>query len=247
MTRVGIISQARMTSTRLPGKVLLNVGGRSYLAHHLSRLGEAGYPIIVATTTNSADQPIIEECQRLGIPAFRGSEHDVLARYADVIRAFNLDVAVRVTSDCPLIDAAVVKSGIDAYLDADRSDMYLSNTLVRTYPRGFDFEVFSGDALLAADVLATSPEHREHVTPWLYAEFSKMIKVNLPWREDKSHYRLTLDTIEDHDLLRTLIQKHDAASLTCASIIDLMDDHPHLAGMNSSVQQKSGAARREDV
>src|SRR5690606_18445145 len=112
VTRVGIITQARMTSTRLPGKVLTRIGGKSALEHHLDRLREADAPVIVATTTNASDDPLADRAESLGYSVFRGSEHDVLSRFAGAAREHALDVVVRVTSDCPLIDGDLVNRGI---------------------------------------------------------------------------------------------------------------------------------------
>lgn len=239
MRRAGIITQARMTSTRLPGKVLIEVGGQTLLEHHLDRLAASGLDVYVATTTNVTDDPIASLCERREIPVFRGSEDDVLSRYAGCIEEFDLDTVVRVTSDCPLIDGSVVRDGVDAFLREDDPDLYLSNTLTRSFPRGFDYEVFSSTALLTAAAVATLPAHREHVTPFLYENVTGRVRmVNRPWREDKSAYRVTLDTEEDLTVIRILMEDHDAATLSCARIIDVLDRHPELAAINSGVEQK---------
>lgn len=239
MTRVGIITQARMTSTRLPGKVLLSAGGRTMLEHHLDRLGAAGVPLIVATTVNEADDVIVEEAERLGARVFRGSEADVLSRFAGAADSLGLDAVVRVTSDCPLIDGDVVRHGIDGFLALDDPDAYVSNTLERTFPRGFDFEVFSADALHDADVNATSASDREHVTPYINQNRSGRSSISSVTREtDASRYRVTLDTHEDFALIRTLIEDHDAATLPADGIISVLDQHPELVALNAQVEQK---------
>ena len=147
MTRIGIITQARMTSSRLPGKVLLEAGGRSMLAHHLERLRPGGERVIVATTVNAVDDPLVETATAHGAGVFRGDENDVLARFVGAAEAEDIDVIVRVTSDCPLIDPALIRRGIDKFLELDEPLAHVSNVLKRTYPRGFDFEVFSAAAL----------------------------------------------------------------------------------------------------
>ena len=239
MNRVGIITQARMTSTRLPGKVLLPAGGKPMLAHHLERLAAVGAPLIVATTTNSADDPLVEIADSLGAAVFRGSEHDVLSRYVGAAAAENLDVVVRVTSDCPLIDPALIRRGIDRYLALDDPFAHVSNVLQRSYPRGFDFEVFSAEALRDADAHATADPDREHVTPYLYANRSGRTRLEPIVRsEDASRYRVTLDTPEDLDLLTALIEQHDAAHADAEGIIAILDRHPGLVAINAHVEQK---------
>ena len=172
MNHVGVVTQARTGSTRLPGKVLIEVAGRTMLDHHVDRLVTAGLDVYVATTDGASDDRVADLAQRRGIAVFRGSEEDVLSRFAGCARTHELDVVVRVTSDCPLIDGGVVADGVTKFLQLRKQhgdDVYLSNTLERTYPRGFDFEVVAAAALQRADREATARRDREHVTPWLYA------------------------------------------------------------------------------
>jgi spore coat polysaccharide biosynthesis protein SpsF len=235
----GVITQARATSTRLPGKVLLEVGGRTLLDHHLDRLATSGLDVYVATTTNAADDPIAAIAERRGLPVHRGSEHDVLDRFAGLVRAHGLTTVVRVTSDCPLVDGAVVRRGVEQYAALDDPWAYVSNGLHRTFPRGFDLEVFSAEALLDADEHATEPAQREHVTPYLYANGSGRVTVHDLVRDgDASAYRVTLDTPDDLTLIRALIEEHHAERLDCEQIIALLDAHPDLAAVNRHVEQK---------
>lgn len=239
MTRVGIITQARTTSTRLPGKVLMPAGGRTMLDHHLDRLDRSGLPVYVATTTNAGDDEIVALASGRGLPVHRGSEHDVLSRFGGCAADHDLDVVVRVTSDCPLIDGALIASAVEDFQAAADPWLYLSNSLERTFPRGFDFEVFSGEALADADEHATEEPEREHVTPYLYANRTgRMHLRNIAWPEDKSRYRVTLDTADDFEVLRRLIEEHEAASLSCGEIIAVLDAHPELAAINAHVEQK---------
>lgn len=237
--RIGILTQARMTSTRLPGKVLMEAGGRTFLDHHLDRLGSAGADIVVATTENAADDPIIALAERRGLRFFRGSESDVLSRYAGAVHAFELDVVVRVTSDCPLIDGRLVREGIDTWFAAADPWLYVSNTLERTFPRGLDFEVFSAEALLEADANATKPAHREHVTPYLYTDASGRMRLESIRRSDNARdLRITLDTGADLRLLRVLFDEHGAAALSGDEIVALLRAHPELVAINAHVEQK---------
>jgi spore coat polysaccharide biosynthesis protein SpsF len=240
MSRVGIITQARTTSTRLPGKVLIQVAGRSLLEHHLDRLASVGVEVLVATTVNAADDPIADIAASRGLACSRGSEHDVLARFHDCAAAAALDVVVRVTSDCPLIDGRVIADGIGRYLAAGDEHLYLSNALRRTFPRGMDFEVFSASALADAALHATAPAHREHVTPYLYENAGGSTRLaHVTWPVDRSGYRITLDTPDDLTLMRALIEDHGAHRLDCAGIIALLDEHPELARINAHVEQKT--------
>ncbi|MDR1264799.1 MAG: glycosyltransferase family protein [Propionibacteriaceae bacterium] len=239
MTRVGVITQARTTSTRLPGKILLPAGGRSLLEHHVDRLAAGGLAVYLATTANTADDPVAELADQRGWPCFRGDEYDVLGRFAACAAAFDLDLVVRATSDCPLIDGALVAGGVDRFVSRDDPWLYLSNTVRRTYPRGFDFEVFSAQALAAAAELATEPWQREHVTPYLWSGADPRVTVEQVVRgADASAYRLTVDTAADYRLLRRLIEDHGAAGLDAEAIIALLDRHPELAAINAAVAQK---------
>mgnify|MGYP001952011106 FL=1 len=239
MTRIGIITQARMTSSRLPGKVLIPAGGRSMLDHHIDRLSSADLPVVLATTTNAADDPLADLGHRRGIEVFRGSEDDVLSRFAGAASSAGLDVVVRVTSDCPLIDAALISDGVRRFVELDDPHAHVSNVLERTYPRGFDFEVFAASALAEADRNATEPAEREHVTPYLYTGRSPRSSIHsITQQVDASHYRVTLDTPEDLTVIRALIEDHGAAGLDVSEIVAVLDSHPELAAINSHVEQK---------
>lgn len=239
MTRVGVITQARMTSTRLPGKVLMQAGGTSMLGHHVRRLQVAGFDVCVATTANMSDDPIAVEGEHLGCSIFRGSEDDVLGRFVEAARYHDFDVVVRVTSDCPLIDGEIVRTGVETFLQAGDPELFVSNTLDRTFPRGMDFEVFAASELLRADRNAVAAEDREHVTPSIYRRARTAAKVRQITRGgDASRLRLTLDTVEDLTLMRRLFDEHSAASLDAEQLIALLAQHPELVAINAGVEQK---------
>lgn len=239
LVTIGIITQARATSTRLPAKVLLTAGGRTFLEYHLDRLVATGLPVIVATTTNADDDPIVELTEKAGLPVFRGSEHDVLSRFAGAASQYGLDGVVRVSSDCPLIDAEVVAAGVERWRAENDENLYLSNCLERTYPRGMDYEVFSTVRLLDADAHATLPPDREHVTPYLHQNRPGDVRLlNLPWSGGGAQYRLTLDTEDDRLLLTELLEKYGASRLGCADLVGILAGHPELVALNAHIEQK---------
>lgn len=232
-----ILTQARTGSTRLPGKVLEEVAGRTVLAHHLDRLVATGLPVVVATTTADRDDAVVELARGCGVEVFRGSEDDVLDRFDRCASAYELEGVVRVTSDCPLIDAAVITAAVRLW-DHD-PHAYVSNGLRRTYPRGYDVEVFGAAALHDAAREAGDPAEREHVTPWLYSGRVPGLRlVGLERAVDDSDLRVTLDTPEDLQLLRALLEDHGAARLDLAGVVAVLRAHPELVALNAAVQQK---------
>ena len=230
--RVAVIVQARMTSTRLPGKVLMDLAGKPLLERELERLpGE----IVLAVTTNPDDDPLTELADRLGVRWYRGSEHDVLSRYAGAAREADADAIVRVTSDCPLIDRDEVHAVIDALTpDVD----YAANILVRRLPRGLDTEALWRDVLDRCDRMATSTPAREHVTWHIHTEHPERFvlrSVRAPF--DAADLRWTVDTEADLELVRRLY----AAGMherPLADIIAHVRAHPELAAINAHVAQK---------
>ena len=239
MNTVAVI-QARMGSSRLPGKVLMDLGGETTLARVVRRLQRSRQvtKIVVATTTARGDQAIIRECEHLQVVCFRGEEQDVLDRYYQAASANAADAVVRVTSDCPLIDPELVDETVEVFRD-EHAD-YASNVFPRTYPRGLDTEVFSFDALDRAWREAREAHQREHVTPYLY-EHPQIFKLaSLSGAADYSRYRWTLDTLEDLELLRTIYSRfHGRDDFSWKEVLRLMEREPELAELNSQVLQKS--------
>ena len=145
-----------MTSTRLPGKVLKLIGGRPMLHYHIDRLRWSEMPIFIATTVNKTDDPIVDFCVERNIPFYRGQEDNVLSRYYECAKQNNLDVIVRVTSDCPLVDGTLIRDAWNVYKNSFSTYDYISNCIERTYPRGFDFEIFSFNYLEEAYLASQS-------------------------------------------------------------------------------------------
>jgi spore coat polysaccharide biosynthesis protein SpsF len=209
------------------------------LDHHLDRLEDAGLPIVLATTINDTDDPIVDLANRRKVSVFRGSEKDVLSRFVGAAEAFEFDAIVRVTSDCPLIDPALIIRGVQAFCDRNDPWLYVSNALTRTYPRGMDFEVFSRRALQLANNKATATYQREHVTPFFYQMGDPRIRLeNIAGSSDMSAYRVTLDTPEDYALLKRLIEDYEGEALTVEGIVSVLAAHPDLASINRHVEQK---------
>jgi spore coat polysaccharide biosynthesis protein SpsF len=237
--RVCIITQARMTSTRLPGKVLMQVGEKTLLDIHLDRLEKTNYPIVVATTTNVDDDPIFALCEKRNIACVRGSEQDVLSRFHQAYLMHPADCIVRVTSDCPLIDPGVIHRCVDAFYDANDSMCYVSNCFPRTYARGFDTEVFSAEMLEEAQSTSHDAFEREHVTPrfWQNKE-GKFVLRNIEQSEDHSSMRITVDTSDDFRAIQTLIESYGAADLSQPEIEKILIHHPEIGAINAHVEQK---------
>lgn len=235
-----IIIQARMQSTRLPGKVLREVLGQPllfYLIERLKRVKSASR-LVVATTTAEVDREIISLCQEQGIEWFLGSEEDVLGRFAGAAAEFGAETVVRVTGDCPLMDPAIVDRVIEFY--QTNSIDYASNVVQRTYPRGMDVEVFSAKALYEAADEAAELYEREHVTPFIY-EHPKRFRIgSVTQQVDQSKYRLTLDTLEDLELIKHLLEKlyPTNPNFTLNDLIATLEANPTWTDINAHVKQK---------
>lgn len=239
MTTVCIV-QARMTSTRLPGKVLLPLAGKPLLERQLERLRRARLldAIVVATTTNASDDAIADLCAACGLACFRGSEHDVLSRYAGAAEAAGARHVARVTSDCPLLDPAVVDEVLAAY--RQHACDYASNTHPQSWPHGMAVEVFSRAALEQAHAQACTPDEREHVTPFIYWRPDRFRLWNVRRDPDLSAHRWTVDTPEDYELVSRLFEAafRQRQDFGLADVLEALDRHPEWARINSHVQQK---------
>jgi len=234
------IVQARLGSSRLPGKALLDIHGRTMLARVVRRAGRSALidRLVVATTEEKADEAIVSECEFLGISSFRGSEEDVLDRYYQAAKAFSADGIVRITSDCPLIDPEIIDRVVHAFLD--RRPDYASNTQQSTYPRGLDVEVFTFDALERAWHEASEDFHHVHVTPYIYQHPDRFRILSVSGDEDWSCYRWTVDTKEDLALIRTIYEKIDKDDLfSWKDVLELFKREPNLAEINRHIRQKS--------
>lgn len=240
--RVVILIQARMGSTRLPGKHLKEVLGKpliGYLLERLRRVRNAD-AIVLATTTNPLDDALVDFSKKNHLPYFRGSEEDVLDRFYQCAKTNAADVIVRITGDCPLIDPAVIDLVIEHYLKNRASLDYVSNTEKRTFPRGFDVEVFSFESLQKVASEAGKPEEREHVTPYYYRhpDLFRIGSVTRP--VDESRYRWTVDTQDDFKLISTVLENiyPEKPNFTFNDLLELFQRHPDWIKINVHVQQK---------
>jgi len=238
---VDIIIQARMTSTRLPGKILLPVLNKPLLWYQIERLRsvKSVQQIIIATTDNETDEPIVKFCETMGLPYYRGSENDVLARYYHAATKYKCESIVRITSDCPVIDPTIVDKTIELFYTSKHYD-YVSNCLMRAFPRGMDTEVFTYQALAQAFSVATDIPDREHVTAYIYRHQEKFNIGNYFDVQDNSRYRLTVDTPEDFELIRRIIETlyPVKADFTLSDILALMSSKNDWFLLNSRVEQK---------
>ena len=239
MNVVAII-QARMGSTRLPGKVLLDLGGDTVLARVVRRVRRSKLVgnVIVATTNNAQDAAIVAECRRLDVRCFRGEELDVLDRYHRAAEVVNADAIVRITSDCPLIEPEVSDKVIQVFMD--RNADYASNTLTRTYPRGLDTEIVTSAALARAWREAQRDYQRVHVTPYLYENPAAYKILQITAEEDYSSHRWTLDTPEDLAFLRAVYARFDNDDrIYWRDLLGLLAREPELVELNRHVTMKA--------
>jgi spore coat polysaccharide biosynthesis protein SpsF len=237
--RITAIVQARMGSTRLPGKVLMHVGGETVLGRMVRRLQRASSlgQIVVATSTSPQDEAIVRECERLQVASFCGPEHDVLLRYFQAAEQFGADIVVRVTADCPLIDSAIVDDVVRLCLK-EQADL-ACNELPRTFPRGLDVEVLTIQALRKASEISDQPYQREHVTPVIYERPDIFRIVSVRADRDFSRHRWTLDTAEDLQLIRAIYSHFDNRDdFTWHEVIELLEQRPDLLEINSHIVQK---------
>jgi len=244
MKTIAII-QARMGATRLPGKVLRQLCGRSVLARVIARVRVARLlaGVMVATTESPGDDAVAAECAKLGVPCFRGSEQDVLSRYFGAAQSGGAEAVARVTADCPLFDGALLDRMLTEFEEANRSTVtvdYLSNIVKRTFPRGLDVEVFTFAALERAHVEATQPHEREHVTPYFYQHPELFRLRSFEGDADYSAHRWTLDTPEDWRLIEEIYRAlhHEARLFTTEDVLKLLKQQPELTKLNADVEQK---------
>lgn len=258
--RILAIVQSRMNSTRLPGKVLLDIAGQPMLARVVDRARRAKMldEVVVATTIDPSDGPVEVLCRSRNYPFYRGSANDVLDRYYQAASQFQADVIVRLTADCPLIDPGVIDATVIAFFGFDPlSDRTLkqiksyaprydfaTNRLPppwkRTYPIGLDTEVCTFKALERAWREAIEPHQREHVMPYLYEQAGRFRVRVIDHEPDYGALRFTVDTAEDLQLVREIFNRFGGRDdFGWLEVVALLDRHPELAEINASVVHKT--------
>lgn len=235
------IIQARLGSTRLPGKVLLDLEGRTVLEHVFRRVKSSKLvtDVIVATTINKEDLNIVKLCGNLGINVYCGSEDDVLDRYYQTARLFGADHIVRITSDCPLIDPVLIDEVITLHV-REKAD-YTSNTIKETYPDGEDIEVFTFKALKEAWKKANLSSEREHVTPFMRKNPAFKL-VNHEYNKDLSHKRWTLDNPEDYEFIKSIYKNiyNKNPGFSMMEILEFIDKNPDIEKINQHINRNEG-------
>jgi spore coat polysaccharide biosynthesis protein SpsF (cytidylyltransferase family)/RimJ/RimL family protein N-acetyltransferase len=235
------IIQARMGSTRLPGKVMRNILGKPVLWHVINRVSKAKLidGLIVATTVKLEDDISAEFCERNDILVFRGSENDVLDRYYQCAKKYNIKDIVRITADCPLHDPNVIDVVIREYLREVYD--YVSNTIEYTFPDGLDVEVFSFDVLENAWKNAKLPSEREHVTPFIRKN-EEFKKKNVSSSKKYPPYRLTLDYPEDYQFIKRIYEGIGKEMFNIDDIIKFLEKNPELLKLNQPIEMNEGYA-----
>jgi spore coat polysaccharide biosynthesis protein SpsF len=239
MRTLGIV-QARMGSTRLPGKVLRQLAGRTVLERVVRAARDSGVldELVVATTDEAIDDAVVAECEKIGVPVHRGPVDDVLTRFLGVLDAYDSDTVLRFTADCPLLDPELIALAARIFAAAPYVD-YLSTSIARTLPRGLDVEVVRTEVLRSIDKLATEHFHRTHVTSYIYSHPEDFTVLGLTMQPDLSHLRLTLDTADDWRLIEAIIEHFGDVSVPVRTLTDWLAHRPELTELNAHVEQKA--------
>lgn len=242
--KVVCIMQARVGSSRLPGKVLEEICGKTVIEHDINilKLVPNIDEIIIATTLEEQDDKIVDKANKLGVKYFRGSESDVLSRYYFSAKESNADVVVRVTSDCPCMDSRIIENIINEFKKCSISENidYISNTVERTFPRGYDVEVFKFQSLEKAFLSASKDYEREHVTPYIYDLNNKFKISSYKHNVDCSKYRVTLDTQEDLQVIKAIYEElfNYKGYFSLQDVLGFLDKNPNIARINEEIEQK---------
>lgn len=242
--KVVCLVQARVGSTRLPGKILREICGKTILHHEIDRLKKCKEidEIVIATTDKEDDDKIVNEAKKLSVKYFRGSENDVLSRFYYAAKENNADIVVRVTSDCPCIDFEILDKMLIYFKEKYKEKQvdYLSNTIKRTYPRGYDIEIFTFSALEKSYINAEKEYEREHVTPYIYDKTNNFLKLSFENKEDYSKYRVTLDTIEDFIVIKNIFENlyYKNPYFKLNDVVQYLNNNLHIVDINKHIEQK---------
>ena len=243
--KVTAIIQARMASTRLPGKSLMDIAGKPLFEHVADRVrvSRSIRSVVLATTTEASDDPLAELGLRLGLGVYRGASKDVLDRYYRAAKSFDAQVVVRVTADDPFKDPEVIDYVIEQFFAGALTD-YASNTIERTYPEGLDIEMFSFRALERAWKEATLNSDREHVTPYMWRNPQLFRIVSVKSERDYSQLRWTIDYEQDLVFARAVYARlYHQPIFVMEDILQLLEREPGLQAINSGIRRNDGWLR----
>ena len=237
-SRVLAVVQARAGSSRLPGKVLMTLGGTPVLGWVVRAARAAGGvdEVVVATSDHPGDDAVADAARELSVPVVRGSEEDVLSRFLLAVDEHPCDAVVRLTADCPLLDPVLIGGVVALWRAAPEHD-YVATTLVRTLPRGLDVELATADALRRVSTTATGP-HRTHVTSGLYADPAAYRLAGVVVSPAADDLRVTLDTAEDAALLEAVAAELGDRPPAWRELVALLRERPELVAINAGVRQK---------
>lgn len=241
--KIAATIEARMTSTRLPGKILMSLAGKPSLERMIERVLKSKYidDVVIATTVNKTDDPVIALAERMKVKSFRGSEFDVLGRVLGAARSADADIIVELTGDCPLMDWRLIDRGIEEFFKEECD--CAANVIKRTFPDGFDVQVFSTELLARVDALTDDPLDREHVSYYIYRNEGKY-KIN-HWIAEKEYVwpelRVTLDEKDDYDLLNMVFEKllPQDPDFDYRDVVNLFRKNPDLLKINQNVKAKT--------
>lgn len=234
-----VIIQARTGSTRLPGKVLMEIAGQTMLAHVVQRTQRARLidGLVIATSNLTADDAIVEECGRLGAAVFRGEERDVLGRYYGAAMAARADLIVRVTADCPLTDPEMVDAHVERMLAVWQKADLVTNMMRQTFPLGLAVEAMPFDALQRMHRMSDSAHLREHVTTLAYERPELFSISHVLYTEDLSDMRWTVDTPEDLEFVRRIFGEFRNNRFGWQEILPILDRHNDWMDINNPARR----------
>lgn len=238
--------EARMSSTRLPGKVLMDLGGVRSLECQIGRLQKSRYidEIVLATTINPGDDALEDFAKNSNIAFYRGSENDVMSRILEAVTLVNGELHVQTTGDCPLIDASIVDQVIEEFFKTDGQLDFVSNEIERSFPIGLDCRVFPVEVLKRADELCVDPMHRIHGSTYIYLGEGKKIfsskNVSAPEILNKPECRWTLDELRDYEFIKRIIKhfKGRVEEFSAEELMEWLNTRPDVVAINADVRQK---------
>lgn len=230
-----------MGSTRLPGKVLKDLGGETVLARVVNRTRRATLlnEVVVATSMLPADDAIVKECEHVKVVCFRGDEADVLDRYYCAAKQFSADAVVRITSDCPLIDPELIDEHVRRLLNRWTEVDFVTNMAKPTFPLGLAVEAMPADVLSRMKRLSQTSELKEHVTTLAYVESEWFRIDHIRYSDNLSHLRWTVDTARDLELVRLIVQHFGHDHFSWKEVLPVLEQHSDWSEINRAIPQKT--------